>query len=126
MKLWQSQGPKFTSRGFQRPRCYGAWCYKKGVRIFSTTKFTKSSQFPKPIRSKPVMRIKFDKSGDIEHFTLRIVARGFVQREGMDYKEVFTPMGNLVTVSIGIILVSKYALELDQMDAPRAYPNGEL
>ena len=80
----------------------------------------------KPITSKPVMRIKFDRSGDIERYKLRIVARGFVQKEGVDYKEVFAPVANLESIRIILALAAKYNLELDQMDVATAYLNGEL
>lgn len=72
------------------------------------------------------MRIKFDSNGNIERYKLHIVARGFVQKEGVDYKEVFAPVANLESIRIIIALAAKYNLELDQMDVSTAYLNGEL
>lgn len=72
------------------------------------------------------MRIKFDKNGDIERFKLRIIAQGFVQKEGVDYKEVFAPVANPKSIRIIPALAAKYDLELDQMDVSTAYLNGEL
>lgn len=80
----------------------------------------------KPLTSKTVMRIKFDSNGNIERYKLHIVARGFVQKEGVDYKEVFAPVANLESIRIIIALAAKYNLELDQMDVSTAYLNGEL
>jgi Reverse transcriptase (RNA-dependent DNA polymerase)/Pol polyprotein, beta-barrel domain/gag-polypeptide of LTR copia-type/Integrase core domain/GAG-pre-integrase domain len=79
-----------------------------------------------PITSKPVMRVKLDKNGNIERHKLRIVARGFTQREGVDYQEVFAPVANLESIRIIIALAAKYDLELDQMDVATAYLNGKL
>jgi hypothetical protein len=52
----------------------------------------------KPISTKPVMRIKLDKNGNIECFKLRIIPRGFVQKKGVNYKETFTPVANLESI----------------------------
>jgi Reverse transcriptase (RNA-dependent DNA polymerase) len=79
-----------------------------------------------PITSKPVMHIKLDKNGDIEHHKHRIVARGFTQKEDIDYQEVFAPVANLESIRIIISLAAKYDLELDQMDVATAYLNGKL
>ena len=82
-----------------------------------------------PITSKPVFRIKYDQTGKVvERYKVRIVARGFTQREGVDYQEVFAPVANLESVRIIVALAAKYKfnLELDQMDVSTAYLNGEL
>ena len=80
----------------------------------------------KPITSKPVFRIKLDQHGEVERYKLRIVARGFTQKEGIDYQEVFAPVANLESIRIILALAAKHDLELDQMDVSTAYLNGEL
>ena len=80
----------------------------------------------KPITSKPVLRVKFNAAGEIERYKVRIVARGFTQREGVDYNEVFAPVANLESIRIICALAAKYDLELDQLDVSTAYLNGEL
>ncbi|KIJ13903.1 hypothetical protein PAXINDRAFT_33314, partial [Paxillus involutus ATCC 200175] len=50
------------------------------------------------ITSKPVFRIKRDQHGNVERYKVRIVARGFTQKEGIDYQEVFAPVANLDSV----------------------------
>ena len=49
-----------------------------------------------------------------------------MQKEGIDYKEVFAPVANLESVRILLALAAKYDLELDAMDITTAYLNGEL
>ena len=44
----------------------------------------------------------------------------------MDYQKVFAPVANLDSVRTLIAFAAKHDLELDQMDVPMAYLNGEL
>ena len=67
-----------------------------------------------------------DARGNIEHFKIRFVACGYVQKEGADYKEVFAPVANLKSARILLALAAKYDLELNAMDITTAYLNGEL
>lgn len=80
----------------------------------------------KPITSKPVMKIKLDKDGNIERFKLRIIACRFKQKAGVDYSEMFAPVANLESIQIICALAAKYDLELDQMDVSTAYLNSVL
>ena len=63
-----------------------------------------------PITSKPVVQIKYNQTGKVERYKVWIVAQGFTQREGVDYKEVFAPVANLESVRIIIALAAKYNL----------------
>src|ERR1700748_2351242 len=67
-----------------------------------------------------------DSRGNVERFKIRFVARGYVQKEGIDYKEGFAPVANLESVRILLALAAKYDLKLDAMDITTAYLNGEL
>jgi hypothetical protein len=59
-----------------------------------------------PITSKPVLKIKFNAAGEIERYKVRIVVRGFTQRAGVDYQEVFAPVANLESIRIICALAS--------------------
>ena len=80
----------------------------------------------KPITSKAVLTIKFNVNGDIECLKVHLVARGFLQREGMDYQEVFAPVANIKSICILLTLVAHYNLKLDQMDVCTAFLSGDL
>ncbi|KIK78609.1 hypothetical protein PAXRUDRAFT_113318, partial [Paxillus rubicundulus Ve08.2h10] len=51
------------------------------------------------ITSKPVFHIKCDNTRNVEHYKrIHIVTQGFTQKEGINYKEVFSPVANLDSV----------------------------
>ena len=56
-----------------------------------------------------------------KRYRSRLVARGFTQREGIDYEEVFAPVVKHISIRILMSIVVNKNLELEQMDV-----NGNL
>jgi hypothetical protein len=54
------------------------------------------------------------------------VAKGFTQREGVDYNETFSPVSCKDSFRIIMALVAHFNLELHQMDVKTAFLNGDL
>lgn len=51
----------------------------------------------------------------------RLVAKGFTQREGIDYSEIFSPVINHTSIRVLLALVAQRNLELDQLDVKTAF-----
>ena len=66
----------------------------------------------KPVGSKWVFKTKRDPKGNIERYRARLVAKGFTQREGIDYSETFSPVSSKDSFRIIMALVAHFDLEL--------------
>lgn len=49
-------------------------------------------------------------------YKARLFAKGFSQKEGIDYNEIFSPVVRYNTIRIMLSLVTQFDLELDLMD----------
>ena len=57
-----------------------------------------------------VYKIKRDSKGNVERFKARLMAKGFTQREGIDYNETFSPVSYKDSFRIIMALVAHYDL----------------
>lgn len=61
-----------------------------------------------------------------ERHKARLVARGFSQKKGIDYQEVFAPVVKHVSIKVLLSLVVNLDLELEQMDVKTTFLHGNL
>ena len=80
----------------------------------------------KPIGVKWVFRVKKDSKGRILRYKARLVVKGYAQKEGMDYREVFSHVARMKSIRILIAIAAQEEWELHHLDVKTAFLNGEI
>ena len=80
----------------------------------------------KPISCKWVFKVKHDETRKVERFKGRLVAKGFLQKYGIDYDETFSPVVRFSSIRALLAVVISRKLLIHQMDVVRAFLNGTL
>jgi hypothetical protein len=61
---------------------------------------------------------------NIEKFKARLVARGFSQKEGVNYEETFAPVSRCTSIRVVMSLVSFMGWRIYLIDVKTAFLNG--
>ena len=80
----------------------------------------------KSVGYKWVFKTIRDSSRGIERYKARLVVKGYSQREGIDFKENFSPVSTKDSFRVIMAIVAHFDLELHQMDVKTAFLNGDL
>jgi hypothetical protein len=80
----------------------------------------------KAIGLKWVFKLKHDEHGDVVKHNVRLVAKGYVQRQDIDFDEVFAPVARMEAVRVMIILVAHLSWSVHHMDVKSAFLNDDL
>jgi hypothetical protein len=78
------------------------------------------------VSSKWLFKIKHVVDGSIEKYKARFVARGFSQKEGIDYEETFAPVAKYTSIRTIIALAAKMKWKLHQTGRKTLFLNGVI
>ena len=80
----------------------------------------------KPLGCKWVFKTKCSPDGKVERYKAKLVAKGYSQRDDIDYKETFSLIPTKDVFCVVMALVAHFDLELHQMDVKTTFLNGDL
>jgi hypothetical protein len=78
------------------------------------------------ITLKWVFKLKRDEAGAIVKHKARLVARGFMQWEGIDFDDTFAPVARMESVRLLFALAAQEGWRVHHMDVKSAFLNGDL
>lgn len=68
-----------------------------------------------------VFKVKANHKGEIIKHKARLVAKRFLQRESIDFEEVFSPVARIETIRLAIGIVNNHNWCIYQMDVKSAF-----
>ncbi|GAU11010.1 hypothetical protein TSUD_113030 [Trifolium subterraneum] len=80
----------------------------------------------KPIGCKWILKKKLKPDGTVEKYKARLIAKGFRQRENIDFFDTFSPVTRITSIRVLISIAALYNLIVYQMDVNTAFLNGDL
>lgn len=80
----------------------------------------------KAIPCKWIFKRKFDHTGEITGYKARLVIKGYKQKNGIDYNEIYAPVVRYTSIRYLISIAANYSLEIHQMDAITAFRLGDV
>ena len=90
-----------------------------------TCVLTELPAWKRALLNKWVFRIKIEPDGK-RRFKDHLVVKGYSQRKGIDYAEIFSPVVKLTSIRILLSIVASENLHLEQMDVKTAFLHGDL
>ncbi|WCJ24325.1 Transposon TyH3 Gag-Pol polyprotein [Euphorbia peplus] len=73
-----------------------------------------------------VFKLKRDGNGKLVKYKARLVVKGFQQKKGIDFDEIFSPVVKMTSIRAVLSLAASLDLELEQMDVKTAFLHGDL
>lgn len=80
----------------------------------------------RPIGNKWVFKLKRNGDDQVERYRARLVVKGYAQKEGVDFNEIFSPVVRLTTVRVVLAMCATFDLHLEQLDVKTAFLHGDL
>lgn len=80
----------------------------------------------KALKNRWVFRVKQDESTSSLKYKARLVVKGYSQKQGVDFDEIFSPVVKMSSIRVVLGLAARLNLEIEQMDVKTAFLHGDL
>ncbi|GMF68664.1 unnamed protein product [Phytophthora fragariaefolia] len=78
------------------------------------------------LKNRWVYGIKYKSGGSVDRFKARLVIKGFLQKHGIEYTDIFAPVVCMEILRLLLALAAVMAWEVEQMDVKTAFLHGYL
>jgi transposase InsO family protein len=78
------------------------------------------------LKNKWVFRCKIEPNRSQPRYKARLVVKGFSQKKGIDFDEIFSPVVKMSSIRVVLSLAAKMNLEIEQLDVKTAFLHGDL
>jgi len=75
------------------------------------------------VGSRWIYKVKYAADDSAKKYKAKFVAKGYAQKEGIDYEETFTPLARYTSIRIVISLAAQMGWEIHQMDVKITFLN---
>ncbi|GJV30528.1 retrovirus-related pol polyprotein from transposon TNT 1-94 [Tanacetum coccineum] len=130
-KASSSRCRKSNRKNFQSAATEDCWFQAMQDEIHEFDRLDVQELVPPPdcakiIALKWIYKVKLDEYDDVLKNKAHVVAKGFRQEEGLDFKESFAPVSMLEAIRIFLANAASKNMTVYQMDVKTAFLNGEL
>ena len=80
----------------------------------------------KALKNRWVFRVKHEDGNPVPRYKARLVVKGFNQKKGVDFDEIFSPVVKMSSIRVVLGLAASLDLEVEQMDVKTAFLHGDL
>ncbi|KAL5863382.1 hypothetical protein ACOSQ3_000896 [Xanthoceras sorbifolium] len=91
-----------------------------------TFDLVKLPQGRKALKNKWVYKIKSEEGNSQPRYKARLVVKGFGQKKGVDFEEIFSPVVKMSSIRVVLGLAASLNLEVEQLDVKTAFLHGDL
>jgi transposase InsO family protein len=92
----------------------------------NTFELVKLPKGKKVLKNKWVYKVKTEENTSRPRYKARLVVKGFSQRKGIDFDEIFSPVVKMGSIRVVLGLAASLDLEVEQMDVKTAFLHGDL
>lgn len=91
-----------------------------------TFELVKLPKGKRALKNRWVYRVKQEEHTSQPRYKARLVVKGFSQKKGIDFDEIFSPVVKMSSIRVVLGLAASLDLEVEQMDVKTAFLHGDL
>ena len=91
-----------------------------------TFELVKLPKGKRAFKNKWVFKLKADESVSRPRYKARLVVKGFEQKKGIDFEEIFSPVVKMSSIRVVLGLAASLNLEVEQLDVKTAFLHGDI